>query len=418
MDKFINNRWVMKIIALLMAFMLYMSVNIENTSTQQRTSTTPPPFSGSNDVETVTDVPVESFYDRENLVVTGVPQSVAVTLEGPTATVKPAALQKDFEVFADLSDLGIGTHQVTLQYRNLSERLNVTIEPAVASVTIHERISKDFPVDVDFINRGQMEEGYQTEQPIVKPNIVKVTGSRELIESIALVKARVDLKGVNESIEQQSRVTVYDREGNSLNVEVEPPVVDVNVPVTSPYKSVPLRINRKGSLGENLSITKVEAVPNEVTVYGPKSAIDKLEFIDNIDLDLTEITESTTIEVDVPVPDGVKRVVPEKIKVNVEVEKEEQKTFTNVPIQHIGLSEGLELEFIDPESGLMDLTVLGSPSVLENVNSSDMEMYVNVTDLNAGEHEVPLEINGPQNVSWDLPKRNVKFRLIEEETNE
>ena len=68
MDKFINNRWVMKIIALLMAFMLYMSVNIENTSTQQRTNTTPPPFSGSNDVETVTDVPVESYYDRENLV--------------------------------------------------------------------------------------------------------------------------------------------------------------------------------------------------------------------------------------------------------------------------------------------------------------------------------------------------------------
>ncbi|MGD6777407.1 MULTISPECIES: CdaR family protein [Bacillaceae] len=416
MDKFINNRWVMKIIALLLAFMLYMSVSIENSATQQ-TDSKPSPFSGSTDVQTVTDVPVETLYDRENLVVSGVPQSVTVTLEGPTASVKPTALQKDFEIIADLSNLGIGTHQVTLESRNLSERLSVAIEPSVASVTIHERISEDFPVDVDFINRGQMEEGYQAEQPIVKPNIVKVTGSRELIESIALVKARVDLKGVNESIEQQSRVTVYDREGNTLNVEIDPPVVDVNVPITSPFKSVPLKINRKGSLKEDLSITKIEAEPNEVTVYGPKSAIDKLEFIDNIELDLTEITESTTIEVDVPVPDGVKRVVPEKVKINVEVEKEEQKTFTNVPIQQIGLSEGLELEFIDPESGLMDLTVLGAPSTLEGVNSSDMEMYINVTDLNAGEHEAPLEINGPQNVSWDLPKRNVKFRLIEE-TNE
>lgn len=416
MDKFINNRWVMKIIALLLAFMLYMSVSIENSSTQQ-TDSPPSPFSGSTDVQTVTDVPVETFYDRENLVVSGVPQSVTVTLEGPTASVKPTALQKDFEIFADLSNLGIGTHEVTLESRNLSDRLEVRIEPSVASVTIHERISEDFPVDVDFINRGQMEEGYQAEQPIVKPNIVKVTGSRELIESIALVKARVDLKGVNESIEQQSRVTVYDREGNTLNVEIDPPVVDVNVPITSPFKSVPLKINRKGSLKEGLSIINIEAVPNEITVYGPKSAIDKLEFIDNIELDLTEITESTTIEVDVPVPDGVKRVVPEKVKINVEVEKEEQKTFTNVPIQQIGLSEGLEIEFIDPDTGLMDLTVLGAPSILEGVNSSDMEMYINVTDLSAGEHEAPLEINGPQNVSWDLPKKNVKFRLIEE-TNE
>jgi YbbR domain-containing protein len=242
---------------------------------------------------------------------------------------------------------------------------------------------------------------------------VKVTGSRELIDSIALVKARVDLKGVNESINQQSRVTVYDSEGNTLNVEVEPAVVDVNVPITSPFKAVPLKINRKGSLKENLSITKVEAVPGEVTVYGPKGVIDGLEYIDNIDLDLTKITESTTIEVDVPVPDGVKRVVPEKINIKVEVEKEEQKTFTNVPIEYIGLPENMELEMVDPESGLMDLTVRGAPSVLEGLESSDMEMYINVTDLGEGEHELPLEINGPQNVSWDLPKRNVKIRLVE-----
>jgi YbbR domain-containing protein len=189
--------------------------------------------------------------------------------------------------------------------------------------------------------------------------------------------------------------------------------VDVNVPITSPFKAVPLKINRKGSLKENLSITKVEAVPGEVTVYGPKGVIDRLEYIDNIDLDLTKVTESTTIEVDVPVPDGVKRVVPEKINIKIEVEKEEQKTFTNVPIEYIGLPENLKLEMVDPENGLMDLTVRGAPSVLKGLESSDMEMYINVTDLGEGEHELPLEINGPQNVSWDLPKRNVKIRLVE-----
>ncbi|MGD6834425.1 CdaR family protein [Sutcliffiella halmapala] len=414
MDRFISNRWIMKIIALLLAFMLYMSVNIDTTSTQQRNNTASPfPSSPNVDVETVTDVPVETYYDRDNLVVSGLPQSVAVTMEGPTGTVKPTALQRDFEVYLDLSDLELGTHQVPLQWRNISDKLDVTVEPGFATVTIQEKVTEDFPVEVDFINRGQIEEGYQPEQPIVKPNIVKVTGSRELIDSIALVKARVDLKGVNESINQQSKVTVYDSEGNTLNVEVEPAVVDVNVPVTSPFKTVPLKINRKGSLKENLSITKVEAVPGEVTVYGPKGVIDGLEYIDNIDLDLTEITESTTIEVDVPVPDGVKRVVPEKINIKVEVEKEEQKTFTNVPIEYIGLPEDMELEMVDPESGQMDLTVRGAPSVLEGLESTDMEMYINVTDLGEGEHELPLEINGPQNVSWDLPKRNVKIRLVE-----
>ena len=404
----------MKIIALALAFMLYMSVNIDTTSTQQRNNTASPfPSSPNVDFETVTDVPVEVYYDRDNLVVSGLPQSVAVTLEGPTGTVKPAALQKDFEVYLDLSGLEMGTHQVPLQWRNISNKLNVTIEPGVATVTIQEKVMENFPVEVDFINREQIEEGYQPEQPIVKPNIVKVTGSRELIDSIALVKARVDLKGVNESISQQSRVTVYDREGNTLNVEVEPAVVEINVPITSPFKAVPLKINRKGSLKENLSITKVEPVPGEVTVYGPKGVIDELEYIDNIDLDLTKITESTTIEVVVPIPDGVRRIVPEKINIKVEVEKEVQKTFTNVPIEYIGLPGNLDLEMTDPENGLIDLTVRGASSVLEGLESSDMEMYINVTDLGEGEHELPLEINGPQNVSWDLPKRNVKIRLVE-----
>ncbi|WP_223703145.1 CdaR family protein [Sutcliffiella deserti] len=414
MDNFIGKRWIMKIIALLLALMLYMSVNIEITSTQQQRETSPSPFpSASTDTETVTDVPVSAYYDRDTQVVTGLPQSVTITLEGPTSTLKPTVLQKDFEVYLDLTNLELGTHQVPLQWRNLSERLDVTIEPAVASITIEEKVTEDFPVEVDFINRGLIEEGYEPEKPIVKPNSVKVTGSKELIDRIALVKARVDLEGVNESLEEQSGVTVYDSEGNTLNVEVEPAVVDVSVPITSPNKKVPLRINRQGSLQENLSILQVEAEPKEVTVYGPKGVLDELEYIGGIDLDLSDITESTTIEVNVPVPDGARRVEPEKVNIRVEVEQEEEKTFTNLPIQYIGLSDSLELEMIDPEDGVMDLTVLGAPSVLEGVTSSDMEIYINVTDLAAGEHEVPLEINGPQDVSWNLPERTMKFRLSE-----
>ena len=410
MDKFMDNRWVMKIIALLMAFMLYMSINIDTNPSQPFDNT----FTvSSRDTETVTDVAVNAYFDRENLVVSGVPQNVTVTLEGPTSIVKPAAMQRDLEVFVNLVDLDLGTHQVPLQHRNLSEKLTVKIEPSYATITIHEKVTRDFPVEVDFINLHQIEEGYQAEQPIVKPNIVKVTGSSELINRIALVKARVDLKDANESMEQQSRVVVYDREGNTLNVEVEPAVVDVSVPITSPNKSVPLRINRKGTLKQNLSITRIEPVPTEVTIYGPKNVIDNIEFIDNIDIDLTEIDDTTEIEIETPIPDGVRRVVPEKITIRVEVEKETQKTFLGKSINYIGLSSGLVLEFVNPDNGSVDLTVLGAPSVLEDVSSEDMELYINVTDLGVGEHDVPLEVNGPQNISWELPRRNVRISITE-----
>ncbi len=403
----------MKIIALLLALTLYLSTNIDNTANQAETTAFPP--LSNRDTETITDVSVSAYYDRENLVVSGIPQTVVVTMEGPTSIVKPAAVQREIEVFVNLTDLQIGTHEVQILYQNVSDKLDVIIEPAVANITIHEKVTRDFPVEVDFINRNKIEEGYQPEQPIVKPNVVKVTGAKELIDRIALVKARVDLDGINESLEAESTVTVYDRDGNVLNVEVEPPVVDVSVPITSPYKNVPFRVSRKGTLEDDLSITNIEPLTKEITIYGPKNVIDKIEFLDNISIDLSEITETTEIEVKVPVPEGVRRVVPETVSIRVEVEREEEKTFPNLSIRSVGLSDNLELNFLDPETGRLDLTVLGSPTVLADLRSNDMELYINVTDLGVGEHEVSLEVNGPQNVTWEVPQSTIKVNLTEKE---
>ena len=54
------------------------------------------------------DIPVKSYYDTENLVVTGVPETVEVTLEGPTPNLQAAKTQKDFEVYVDLSKVKVG----------------------------------------------------------------------------------------------------------------------------------------------------------------------------------------------------------------------------------------------------------------------------------------------------------------------
>lgn len=413
MDKLFDNRWAMKIIALLLALTLYLSTNIDNTANQAETTAFP--SLSNRDTETITDVSVSAYYDRENLVVSGIPQTVVVTMEGPTSIVKPAAVQREIEVFVNLTDLQIGTHEVPILYQNVSDKLDVIIEPPVANITIHEKVTRDFPVEVDFINRNKIEEGYQPEQPIVKPNIVKVTGAKELIDRIALVKARVDLDGINESIEAESTVTVYDRDGNVLNVEVEPPVVDVSVPITSPYKNVPFRVNRKGTLENNLSITNIEPLTKEITIYGPKNVIDKIEFLDNISIDLSEITETTELEVKVPVPEGVRRVVPETVSIRVEVEREEEKTFPNLSIRSVGLPDNLVLNFLDPETGRLDLTVLGSPTVLADLRSNEMDLYINVTDLGVGEHEVSLEVNGPQNVTWEVSQSTIKVNLTEKE---
>jgi YbbR domain-containing protein len=410
MDKLMNNHWVMRVIALFLALMLYASVNIESGTPVNQPSTplTPSP---STDKSSVTGVPVVTYFDQENLVVTGVPESVNVTLEGTTSTLTKARQLKDFEIYADLTNLSIGTHRVKLAYKNLSEDLKASINPSVITVSIEEKVTKDFSVEVDFLNENKLEEGYTPDQPIVNPNGIRVTASKEVIDQISSVKAAINLENVKETINKESRITIYDRDGNILPVEIEPSVVDVTVPIISPSKELPFKIVREGELGKGLSISNIEPKPNEITVYGPLDVLEKLEFIDGVKIDLSKIKEDTVLDVDIPIPDGVNKVNPEKLEIEVDVDEQEEKSFTNKSIKAVGLSEGKELEVIDPESGTLDVKIYGAPNVMKNINSSDIELYINLSDLSDGEHEVNVEVNGPQNITWLLQQEKVKVKI-------
>jgi YbbR domain-containing protein len=412
MDKLMNNDWFMRIFSLLLALMLYMSVNIEK---ETKPGSLTRNSVGTTNVETVTDVPVVVYYDRENLVVSGIPKFVNVTLEGPASILKPTKLQRDFEIYADLTDLELGSHTVPLKYKNISDKLKVKIEPSMINVVIDEKVSKDFPVEVDFIHKNKIADGYSVEHPIVKPNLVTVTGAKELVEKVALVKARVDLEGAKETLEQESRVTVYDVEGKVLDLEVEPSVVEVTVPVKSPSKSVPFKINRTGKLKKGLSIVKIETVPNEVTIFGAKEQIDKIEFIDGITINLDEITKDTTLDVEVPLPKGIKAIDPQKIKVYIEVQEEQKRNFSQLPVSILGLGDEYLLQFLNPETGKLDIAAYGASSILNSIKADDIDLYVNVSELGIGEHEVAVEVNGPQNITWDLPQDKVKIKITKKE---
>ena len=413
MDKFLNNRWSVKVIALLLAFLLYFAVHSAQAPTPKKPGESFFPTS-TTDEATLTDIPVKAYYDDENYVVTGVPQTVNVTIKGPTSTVKKVRQVKDFEIYADMQNLKTGRHKVELKARNVAEGLSVTINPSVTTVTIEERTTKEFPVEADFYNKNKMKDGYTPEQPIVNPKNVSVTGAKAVIDRIASIKATINLEGVDQTVEKEAKLTVYDRDGNILPVEVNPSVVKITVPVTSPSKKVPIKLGRKGSLPEGISISSLDSSPGEVTVYGPKNVLDSLEFVDSTEIDLSKIKDDTEFEADIPVPEGAKKVSPEKVNIKVKVDKEEEKKLKNVSIKTVGLSDSQDLEFLDPKTGRLDITAKGSEAAIAKLQPSDIELYINAADLSDGEHDAKLEVNGPQNIAWSLPQKHVRVRISSE----
>ncbi|STO35746.1 Uncharacterized protein conserved in bacteria [[Flavobacterium] thermophilum] len=408
MDKLMDHPWFIRVVSLLLAIMLYMSANVGAKTGEQTRNTF-----GQEDTETLIDIPVVAYYDEENLIVSGVPKYVNVTLQGPASIVKPTALQRNFEVYVDLTDLPLGTYTVPIKYKDISEKLKVNIQPASVKVTIREKVSKRFSVGVEFFNRNKMPDGYSVGEPTVKPGAVTITGARELIDEISFVKAIVDLEGATETLTREARVRVYDRRGNELDIEPEPSSVEVTVPVKSPSKTVPVQVRTTGELPDGVHLVSITPEPDRVTIYGPKEVLNHIDKLEGLTVDLDDITDDSTVELNVPLPDGAKSVNPDKIKVHIDVEKDVTQTWKDVPIAVVGLPDSYKAEFVKPLEGKITIRLVGPPDAVRGLTKDDIHLYVDVSGLDTGEHQVPIQWNHPEQVQWQPSSETATVHISE-----
>ena len=194
MDKMMDSPWFLRFTALFLAIILFFSVKVEEEKSAGKTA--------GESMDVIRDVPVEIYYDNENLVVTGVPETVDVTIEGPKNFVQTTKLLKDFNLSVDLTNLTMGEHTVRIQPENISEKLQVRIEPATVQVVIEEKITQTFRVDPE-INERLLAEDFNVVNVGVLPTSIEVTGAKSVIEAISFVKATATgEQGIDKSFEQ------------------------------------------------------------------------------------------------------------------------------------------------------------------------------------------------------------------------
>lgn len=318
MDSWFRSVWFIRIISLILAGLLWVTVNVDDNMDSDSLI-----FNDtSSDMEVMDNVPLEIRFNSEEYVVSGLPQEVSVTVEGPPSAVTPVVRQQNFEVFVDLTDYGPGTHQVSLQHSGISNQLAVTIEPKTIEVTIEEKVSESFGVNVDYLNETSLASDLELGEAEVNPSEVQITGASSIVERVASVKAIIDVGEATKTIEdQEAPVKVYDNQGNELNVLVDPNEVNVTVPIVERMKQVPFQLKGVGGAPEGVIVNSLTTERQQIMVYGAHEALVSMEELPPIEVDLTDVSEDQTVEVKVPVPEGVKRVEPETIKVQIDVDQ-------------------------------------------------------------------------------------------------
>ncbi|MFC2947426.1 CdaR family protein [Virgibacillus sediminis] len=391
MDSWFKSKWFIRVLSLAFAVLLYVFVNVE-VNTTSSDSTIP---GRATEVETLEEVPLEVRIDQEQYVVSGVPEHVTVSLEGTSAILAPTLIQQNFDVFVDLHGLEEGKHTVEVQHENLSNQLTAYIEPKTIEVTIEKRATEEFEVGAEFLNTDELPDGHELGEYSIEPETVTITSSQSIIDEIAIVNVYVNLSGVEESINSRELpVNVYDTQGNELNVRVEPENVEFSAELDNPSKTVPLTVATTGEVPEGYEITDISANVEEIEVFATSEVLEDIEEISTEEIDLTGITESTTTEASLKLPDGA--TAPEMETVEVDIEVEQTETIEDVSFETQGLEDGRDFQFIEPDTGRMDLMVTGSQPGIGELSVEDFLLTIDLSGMSTGEHIVPVTIQGPE----------------------
>ncbi|WP_407271800.1 YbbR-like domain-containing protein [Radiobacillus sp. PE A8.2] len=403
MDNWLKRTWVIRIVSLVMAILLYTAVTLSENQYQSEARVDENDLGTSDEAQVVEDVLVNIKIDDDKSV-SGVPDTVTVTLEGPNSIATPVARQRNFDVFVDLQGLEPGTHMVDILHSGISESLTAYIEPGQVEVTIEERASESFDVTLEYLNQNELPAGFELGDATISPAQVVITSSKSIVDKISIVKAFVDLRDADETIRlNEVPIKVYDNQGNELNVRVEPSTVEITVDINSPNSLVPVEATTTGEIPEGYYILATSTRPGEVRVYASEEDLNNLDKLKTEPIDLSQITETTTIEVPLTVPGNVRKVDQEQVSVTIEIAQMVERTIENVPITVENLDENAALSFVSPNEGVMNITVVGAEEIVNNLELDDIQLSINAAELQSGEHTIPIKMNAPDNVTIQLP---------------
>ncbi|WP_372661340.1 YbbR-like domain-containing protein [Cohnella sp.] len=386
MDKWLNHPTIVKLVALGLGILMWAVVHFDPDSTPNNVSSL---------VETkvINSVKIQPYgLDERSFVLNNLaPQTVKLTVSGSRSDL--LAAPESYEVRLDLRTVGEGTHTMKLQYDLPRGIQFVEMTPSSVSVSIQALETKEFEVDIT--TSGSPAKGYKAGTPIVKPsNRVHVTLPKNEIAEVHRVGALISVEGAKETLKNKSvKLEAFDEAGKVIkNVIIEPAILEVEIPITNPFKTVPLQFRLVGRVPAGLSIESFKPDVEQVTLYGPQEELDKLEFL-NVDVQLTNVKNSGKLAVTLQIEAPIIEVSPKQIEISIVVVLSATRSLEGLPIIWNGLGEGLIVKFVEPSTGKADITIQGAPAILDRLQPGDVDVIADLIGRGPGTHTIPLIVN-------------------------
>ncbi len=362
----------------------------------------------------LSNVAINARYNSETFELSGLPSACEIVITGDAANVNNAASKKGY-CQVDLEGYTEGTHTVKLNAIGYGDNVSTIVSPSEATIVLKKKTTIQFDLSYDYINQNQMDSRYILSEPtFAQGTKINIRASQDTLNSIALVKALIDVSGQTGDFEIEAPLVAYDRNGQAVNAEIVPSSVLASVRVSSPNIEVPIVLNPTGQVPVGLAIDTATIVDYQTTrIYGPENVLNNIREV-YVNFDMSSVTENVDKDIMLPVilPSGVSASDVTVVNVQVSLSTVSTRTLEKLPLNAHNNYNNLAIS----EIGFMnvDVELSGSENNVQAVNSDDIEVYFEMPE-EPGVYELPLlvTVNGHPYVNVALERSMVNITVVE-----
>ena len=386
LEKALSKKSSMIILSLVLAVIVFVIIDRQNTTLLEKNA------------EVLYDIPLSATYNDEEYVVEGLPETVDITLIGTKANLYLAKQLPTQDVNVDLSDLKPGVHKVNLKYKQSITSVEYKLDPSEVTVVVSSKKSETRSVESDIVNLNKLDSKLAINNTKLDTDEVIIKGTEDGLAKVSTIKAlinvsdMVDPKAGTNTLKDIPLIA-YDENGSKVDVEMVPSKVTATVEIESPSKTVPLEIEPTGNVIFGKAIKNITSSVQKVTIYGNSKVLDNTNSI-KVKIDVNNLKSNKDYTVTIKKPAGIREISEKVVTAKVELDDEVTTELSGVKLGVVNLGSNYTAQATSENATEVTVTLKGVESIIKNITPSDVEAYVDLEGLAAGDHEVEIKVKG------------------------
>lgn len=386
LEKALSKKSSMIILSLVLAVIVFFIIDRQNTTLLEKNA------------EVLYDIPLSATYNDEEYVVEGLPETVDITLIGTKANLYLAKQLPTQDVTVDLSDLKPGVHKVSLKYKQSITSVEYKLDPSEVTVVVSSKKSETRSVESDIVNLNKLDSKLAINNTKLDTDEVIIKGTEDSLAKVSTIKALINVSNMVDpkagtNTLKDIPLIAYDENGAKVDVEMVPSKVTATIEIESPSKTVPLEIEPTGNVIFGKAIKNITSSVQKVTIYGSSKVLDNTNSI-KVKIDVNNLKSNKDYTVTIKKPAGIREISEKVVTAKVELDDEVTTELSGVKLGVVNLGSNYTAQATSENATEVTVILKGVESIIKNITPSDVEAYVDLEGLDAGDHEVEIKVKG------------------------